>query len=451
MNRFHFLFKAVAVGFITLLLLIPLGMIHGTVTERAAYRQEAIASVARSFAGPQSVAGPVLVLPYWDARDVVTKDAAGRETTTVERTRGNLLWFPETFAVEGTVVDDTRKLGLYPVRVYQLDSSLRASFDAAVPADPGDPAVRRTLGRPYLSLSLADVRGLAGTPVLTVDGRAVALEQGAGEHREDGGLHATLAPVEPGAQLKLQVAIDLDLKGTDSLTVVPIGGDNAIHLQSKWRHPRFDGSFLPHKPAIGDAGFDAKWNITALAAGSQRQYREGQPLAALEHLEVRLVDPVDLYTQVDRATKYGLLFVLLTFTGFLLFELVRRLAIHPIQYGLVGLALAIFFLLLLSLSEHIDFLWAYLLASGACIGLLGTYLSAVLRSAARGWGFAGMLTLLYGALYGLLQSEDTALVLGSLLLFAILAAVMLLTRRIDWYALGRGDAAPATATTATAA
>ena len=146
------------------------------------------------------------------------------------------------------------------------------------------------------------------------------------------------------------------------------------------------------------------------------------------------MEPVNIYSQADRASKYGLLFVMLTFVAFFMFELLKRLPIHPIQYGLVGLALAIFFLLLISLSEHMEFWIAYVAASIACISLLGFYLSAVLRSATRGIGFAGGLTLLYAALYGLLVSEDNALVLGSLMLFVILAALMGVTRRIDWYA-----------------
>jgi inner membrane protein len=150
---------------------------------------------------------------------------------------------------------------------------------------------------------------------------------------------------------------------------------------------------------------------------------------------ISLVDPVNIYTQADRASKYGLLFVLLTFLGFFMFELLRQVPVHPIQYGLVGLALAIFFLLLVSLSEHVEFVVAYVVSSVACIGLIGVYLSAVLRSAARGASFAAMLALLYAALYGLLVSEDNALVLGACLLFVILAAIMLATRKLDWYQL----------------
>jgi inner membrane protein len=434
--------KAVVVGVLALLLLIPLAMINGTIAERASYRQEAIQTVARSSAGAQVVAGPVLVLPYEDAR--VYRGADGTETLSSARTAGRVLVFPDKLAVTGELVPEVRELGLHKVRLYEWRARLAASFRPDVAAVTGDPSLRRFWGTPYLSVSLADVRGLAGTPALTVDGKPVAMRSGVGAHRDDGGLHALLPSLVPGSKSPIATTLDLGLTGTEMLSIVPIGDSNDIRLQSPWPHPQFAGSFLPstRDRRIDASGFDARWNITALAAASQRQYRDDVALGELERLDVSLVDPVNIYSQADRASKYGVLFVALTFAGFFMFELIKRLPIHPVQYGLVGLALALFFLLLLSLSEHIEFWQAYLVASVACIGLLGFYLTAVLRSVARGVGFAAMLTVLYGALYGLLVSEDNALVLGSLLLFAILAAVMVLTRRIDWYALGRGEPAP---------
>ena len=163
----------------------------------------------------------------------------------------------------------------------------------------------------------------------------------------------------------------------------------------------------------------------------------------IDKVGLSLVEPVNLYSKVDRASKYGLLFVLLTFVGFFMFETIKQLPIHPIQYALVGLALAIFFLLLLSLSEHIAFGWAYLAAALACIGLIGFYVGNVLRSRARGLGFAAMLGLLYAALYGLLMSEDNALVLGAGLLFVVLAVIMVATRKVDWYQVASKIGTPA--------
>lgn len=439
MNRLNLVFKAAVVGFLTLLLLIPLGMINGTIAERQRYRADAVSSVAQSFSGAQTLAGPVLVLPYVDAITVISKDKDGKELATIEKTARRQVFFPEHIDLRGQLKPDIRKRGLHEVRVYELQSLLTADFRVLMPAETG---VVRTLGRPYLSLSLADVRGLVGSPTLKVNRQLVALQQGAGGHREDSGLHALLPLVTLAQVMPLQVELALNLAGTESLAITPIADSNRIRISSSWPHPQFAGRFLPRTRRIDDQGFDAVWEISSLAAGSQQQYQQGAAMTAIDSLNVSLVEPVNIYTQADRASKYGILFVVLTFAGFFMFELIKRLAIHPIQYLLVGLALAIFFLLLLSLSEHIEFYLAYLIASVACIGLLGVYLSAVLKSRRRGLAFAAMLTLLYTALYGLLVSEDNALVLGSLLLFAILAAIMLITRKIDWYALGQATQPP---------
>lgn len=438
-NRWGFIAKGIIVAFLTVLLLIPLLMINGTIGERQSYRQQAVESIGRSYAGPQSLVGPVLVVPYTELTQVTRKDRNDLDVVTTERVNRHWYFFPKTMALTGKVVPSERKLGLHRVRVYEMQSRVKTSFDASLPADPN--AVR-TLGRPYLSIGLSDVRGVAGNPVLTVDGAVLPLLQGVGGHRKESGLHAELPPALSGARLVMNTDLVLSLGGTETLAIAPIADSNNIQLNSTWQHPHFDGSFLPRSHKIGSSGFNATWDISSLAAATQAQYLEGEGSQDIERLSLGLVEPVNIYSQVDRASKYGFLFVMLTFVGFFMFELIKRLAIHPIQYGLVGLALAIFFLLLLSLSEHVEFWIAYLIASVACIGLLGVYLSSVLRSRARGLGFAAMLTLLYAALYGLLVSEDNALVLGSLMLFAILAAIMLVTRKVDWYALANGGHAP---------
>ena len=231
----------------------------------------------------------------------------------------------------------------------------------------------------------------------------------------------------------------------------PIARDNRFSLQSSWPDPIFGGDFLPRTRTVDAKGFRARWEVSSLATSAQSDYLASpdaskllqlgatrgadQMTDAIDAVGVTLFDAVDAYTLADRATKYGILFVLLTFVGFFMFELIKQLPIHPIQYGLVGLALAIFFLLLVSLSEHIRFGIAYLVSAAACIGLLGFYLSAVLRSTTRGLGFAAMLATLYAALYGVLISEDNALVLGAGLLFLVLATIMVVTRKVDWYAL----------------
>ena len=423
-------FKAVVVAMLTILLLIPLGMINGTIRERQDYRLQAVTAVAGSFAGPQTIAGPVLVVPYVDEVQYEDKDALGKPVLRTSRTSKRHVLFPATLRVEGTLVPSIRKRGLHEVRVYELQSTLDAGFDTTLP--PVGAGAKRTLGEPYLSFSIADVRGLVGSPALTVNQRPTPLAQGVGGHREGAGLNARLPALVEGERIRLATRLKIVLGGTESLAIAPVADSNVVELASNWPHPQFGGRFLPRTRSIDSNGFKARWELSSLAAGTQVQYL--QSAEVLDTLDVSLVEPVNVYSQADRASKYGVLFVMLTFVAFFMFELLKRLPIHPIQYGLVGLALAIFFLLLLSLSEHMEFWIAYLAASVACIGLLAFYLSSVLRSMMRGAGFAAGLTLLYAALYGLLVSEDNALVLGSLMLFVILAALMGVTRRIDWYA-----------------
>ncbi len=437
MNKLGWVLKSMAIGFLSLLLLIPLGMINGTIKERMTYRAEAVASVAQSFAGAQSLSGPVLVIPYWQVVQVTGKDAYGRDLVRKENQMRHWLYFPKSLRLDGRLQPNIRKRGLHEVRVYELQSTLGARFDLTVPELPEGV---QSVGRPYLAFAIADVRGLLGSPELTHDSLPLLLQRGLGGDLPGTGLHAPMAPVTPGQKLNFGIVLKSRLAGTESLSIAPIADSNRIALSSPWPHPQFEGRFLPLRYRIDDTGFNAEWDISSLAAGTQGQFLQSTEPAQIDNLTVGLIEPVNIYTQADRASKYGILFVLLTFVGFFMFELIKRLAIHPIQYGLVGLALAIFFLLLLSLSEHVEFWIAYLIASVACIGLLGVYLASVLKSRARGAGFAVMLALLYAALYGLLISEDNALVLGSLMLFAILATIMIVTRKIDWYALGTANA-----------
>ncbi|MDH7454666.1 cell envelope integrity protein CreD [Luteimonas composti] len=431
--------KILMVVGMTLAILVPLALIRGTIHERQAYRNEAVRDVAANFGGPQVFGGPVLVVPYTETVDEDVVQPDGEVRRTVQRRTGSWTFFPETLSIEGSLQPDTRRRGLHEVRVYQWDGVAKASFDVRLPPLE-DAAAQREVGRPWLSYGIVDVRGLRGTPRLQVDGAAVTPLQGIG-HVDGPGLHVRLDAPDTD-RIELETGIELQLRGTEAFAMMPYGRSNDLQLASPWRHPKFEGVSPQHD--IDAQGFRARWQIASVASNAQRRYLQSPALAGEQAagvpwtaqpdgVSVALVDPVNPYLQADRATKYGLLFVMLTFVGFFMFELLKRLPIHPIQYALVGLAIAIFFLLLVSLSEHVAFGLAYLAAAVACIGLIGFYLSAVLRSTARGLGFAVMLAALYAALYGLLVSDDNALVLGAGLLFLILAAIMVATRKVDWY------------------
>lgn len=443
---------------LTIAILVPLLMIRGTIQDRQMYRREAVQTVARSSAGAQALSGPVLMVPYTELVEVEEKDNQGFTRKVRREESGIWMFFPETLEAKGTMKPIVRKIGLHEVRKYEFATKLHAEFQVTVPGD-ADALAPRKIGQPYLSYAIADVRGVVGLQTLTINGKDVELLQGPGSG-DGGGLHARLPLTVAGGAIVLDSQLDFTLEGTESLAIAPLAKRNIITIDSPWPHPLFNGDFLPRKRTIDGKGFHAEWEISSLATNAQAQYLGGsrvpgmapagsvdaannaETVSGLDAIGVSLVEPVNIYSQADRASKYGILFVLLTFVGFFMFELIKQLRIHPIQYGLVGLALAIFFLLLVALSEHMEFGKAYLVASGACIGLLGYYVSHVLRSWLRGFGFAAMLCTLYGALYGLLISEDNAMVLGAGLLFLILAAIMVVTRKIDWYSVGTTNPPP---------
>jgi inner membrane protein len=238
----------------------------------------------------------------------------------------------------------------------------------------------------------------------------------------------------------LDYEFSLELAGAEALAIAPLGRDNTVAMRADWPHPSFQGVYLPAKHALGADGFSATWQVSRYAAqGGERlaACERGRACAALlaQELGVSFIEPAGIYLRLERASKYGFLFIGLTFAAFILFELFRRLPIHPVQYTLVGLALAMFFLLLTALSEHIDFAAAYGAATLACVGLISVYLVRVLKSARLGLAFGAALSALYAMLYALLRAEDYSLLGGALLLFSLLAVAMLATRKVDWYEL----------------
>jgi inner membrane protein len=283
---------------------------------------------------------------------------------------------------------------------------------------------------------VSDPRGVDDDPQVTVNGRAHRFATGSAEAFASPGLHVALGEIDVLAGAALDFSVPLALTGSSRLAIAPAGESSKVTLRSAWPHPSFQGRFLPIERTVGAEGFEARWQVSHLARDFGRVLASDADPSRRETLDVSFVEPVNVYLQGERAVKYGVLFVVLTFAAFFLFEVLRRLPIHPLQYLLVGLALALFFLLLIALSEHAPFAIAYAVSSAASVALIGTYLAGALGSRARGLSFGAGITALYGVLYGVLLSEDNALLMGSLLLFAALGATMLATRRVDWYQLG---------------
>ena len=420
--------KLLVIGGVTGVILIALALVNSTITDRQAYRDDAVKSIEESYAGPQTIVGPVLVRPYTQTTVVMEDGEKGTKKRVEHVYELTATSFPQVLDVRGKLTPTERRHGLYKVTVYEFAGHLKGSMEIVQPQTTG----KVEWGEPYLAMSVEDVRGIVGTPTVVVNGTPETMFQGADSTM---GWQPNLrVPLRGVKQLTghVEFAINMDLAGTEQLSVAPVGDSNHVEMSSTWRSPLFAGQFLPRTRDVSGDGFSAAWDVSSLATGTQVQM-QSKPVKPIDLMNVSLLTPIDPYKLSDRATKYGILFVVLTFGGFFLFEMMKQLPIHPVQYLLVGFGLAIFFLLLISFSEHTAFALAYLISSAACIGLLTFYLSYVLRSVTRGLGFGGMLTALYAAVYGLLISEDNALILGSLMLFAVLAAVMAVTRKVDWY------------------
>jgi len=427
MNKMLFL-KGLAIAGLTGVILIALLMVSGIIDDRQRFRDEAVKSIEESYAGTQTLIGPVLVRPYTQTVTSTETDDKGIKRTSVRKQDLTATSFPRDLNTHGVILPSERRHGLYKVEVYELHGRLNGHFDIVAPPTEGTVV----WGEPYLALSVTDTRGIVGSPKVTVNGVDETMLQGA--PATTGWQPNLRVPLHGATSLngRIDFAVDLFLAGTQTLSFAPVGDANELELQSNWGSPLFGGQFLPRTREVASTGFHAVWEVSSLASGTQTQL-DANPARPVDLMSVSLTTLLDPYSLSSRAIKYGILFVLLTFGGFFIFELLKQLPIHPIQYLLVGFGLAIFFLLLVSFSEHLAFAAAYLIASVACIGLLTFYLSHVLRSTGRGLGFGAMLTCVYAAIYGLLISEDNALILGSLLLFLVLAAVMFVTRKVDWY------------------
>lgn len=442
--------KLLAVGVVMFGVTLVLLRIDWLVQERRMRQQEAVRSVEQSHAGAQVLLGPLLLRHCTEEWDTVLVDDKARRVQ-VERREFVAGAVPATLQVASQTTHEARYRGLFKVNAYGGEHVLSAHWPdlASLSPAPTQAKGRVKCEPPQLALALSDVRGIRRAEV-QLDGASATVHSGTAHPQHPRGLHAVLpeASLAPGATLSARIT--LDLAGTAHLALVPAAGDTRWVLRADWPHPSFGGRFLPRERTVDEAGFRAAWAVSALASAAGADALRGVPTCGplgdepgerrtpgcLDTLAVSYIDPVNPYVLTDRATKYALLFVALTFVAVGLVELLSGRRVHPVQYALVGLALALFFLLLLALSEHLAFDTAYAAAAAACAGLLGWYAAHMLgRRRAGGWFGTAMATL-YGLLWVLLQREQTALVVGAVGLFAALAAVMAATRRLDWYRLG---------------
>ena len=459
--------KLLSIGILLLLLLIPSSLVEGLITERAENRDAATAEISEKWGGAQLVLGPVLVLPY-TARSTDEKGNT-REVTQY------LSLLPDSLATTGTLAPERRHRGIYEAVVYRAGLRVRGSFQAPPLADLGVSPAAVRWSEAFVALGISDMKGIRNGLSLRWDGQARSFEPGvpradvlplgtaptattqvatvANERRRisklsDGmeeastggqaanGLNA-LVPLPDAAALARRhtFAFDLDLNGSTGLLVAPLGRQTTLHLSAPWADPSFIGAFLPARRTVTARQFAADWRVLHLNRSYPQHWRSDgdQPNVDASTFGVRLLVPVNEYQKTMRAAKYALLPLTLTFLIFFFVEVLNQRRIHPFQYILVGLALVIFYVLLLALSEQMPFDAAYGLSAVVIVGLVTAYAAASFRQRRLTGATAGVLALVYGFLFVVLQLQDYALLVGSLGMVVVLAAVMFLSRNVDWY------------------
>jgi inner membrane protein len=421
-------FKLGSIVLLALLLLIPTAMIEELVHEREYTRMTAIEEVSAKWGNAQIIAGPYLTIPY--TRYIVQENT--NLSRSVTESREHLYILPADLTVQGELTPQTRERGIYKVAVYQSNIAINGRFELPDLSAIDVPLEDLEFDKAELAIGIRDLRGIEKQ--VTLNWNNAAIPFGSGVPTKDvvwGGLSADVAMTNDSNNT-YTFAFELDLKGSQQLFFVPVGKETSIDLKSTWQNPSFNGAFLPDTHHVDAAGFNAHWAVLDLNRNYPQWWTNQQHALEESAFGVDLLLPIDDYQKTYRSIRYAILFIGLTFMVFFFIEVMRKVTIHPIQYLLVGIALVVFYTLLLSISEHLNFNAAFAIAASATLVLIGSYMFAVLRSRRLTTLITGILTVLYGFIYIVIQLQDFALLMGSIGIFLIIALTMYFSRKIDW-------------------
>lgn len=442
--------KKLGVVFILFLLLqIPLLMVNGVMEDRQMYNVDYPQQYKGPGAGQQTIIGPVLTVPYHyqvtESKDIPTTATTDNKPTTSNKTVksikteiGYLHFFPENLTVNGKLIPETRDEGKFKSILYSTSLEFKGGFNTADFAQKKISDKDLIWKDAFIALGVSDLRGIRKETILNWGGQQYKFIPGVnGLKLADTGQHVVLTGMQKSGSYPF--AFTVHLNGSRDLNIFPAGKENKIALASTWREPIFTGGFLPTQKTVNQQGFNAVWEVSYFSRNLPQLWTDNDPeiknSLAQYVIGTTLATPVEFYRTAIRAVKYGSLFIIMTFLTFFIFERLTKLRIHEVQYLLVGLALCLFFLLLIAITEWVPFIWAYTLASIPTIALITWYTQAF--SKARNehlWKImVAMLTILYIYLYILLQLENLSLLFGAIGLFIVLTVVMYVTRNIDWY------------------
>ncbi|MCA6073482.1 cell envelope integrity protein CreD [Fulvivirga sedimenti] len=424
--------KLILITILTLLLLIPMSMIRGIIAERAINRTETELEVSDKWARQQTVTGPILSIPVLYQR-VVSEDEIVSYTK-------NLNILPNQLMIDGTVLPETLNRGIYDITVYSGELNISGDFTLARYRIDDENFAEIQWDNAFLTIGLSDLRGIRKSIPFQWNGSPVAIEPGSKiQNMISSGVTIPVS-LNP-EQLRYSFTGSLDIQGSENLSFVPLGNETRVSLESNWPDPSFMGSFLPDEREISQNGFTANWSVLQLNRNYPQKWFDDAYASEMHQSSfgVKLFNTLDDYQKSTRSAKYAVMTLALTFLIFFLTEVLNHRRIHPFQYTLVGLALSVFYVLLVSISEHLNFNIAYMISSLAIIAMITFYASYVFRSRKITLLLAMLLTAIYAFVFVTLQLADYALLIGSIGLAAILSATMFYTRNINWYKLSLGS------------
>ncbi len=440
MQRFNFknnvMFKVVVIAALIIILQFPNALVRSLIHEREQIHQDAVLEVSEKWGNGQTLTGPYLSVPY----DIYIKNERYSTDSTSSYTisKGWIYILPEELKINGKLSPEERYRGLHDVVVYESDITLQGKFNKMDLKDLDIDFDKIHFEKAHLNVGVSDLKGIE---------KQIQLDWNDTTKFFNSGL-STVDIVNSGISVPVDISLEdsteynfslnIDLKGSQHVFFTPLGKTTDVHLSSTWQHPSFSGEYLPDSREINANGFKAHWNILHLNRNYPQMWTGDSFKVGGSIFGADLLLAVDRYKKSDRVAKYSILFICLTFLVFFFVEILNKKYIHPIQYLLVGIALILFYTLLLSFSEHMLFSVAYLLASIMSLLLISLYTLAILKSKQVSLLMFGILTILYGFIYTIISMQDYSLLIGSIGLFQILALVMYFSRKIDWYEIKLG-------------
>ena len=431
-GKYHIILKSIIIFVLLLIFIIPQVIINGLISERESNQSQAFYDISNKWSGRQTITGPILSIPYLEYY---------RDTSKVLRSvKHHLYILPEKVDFDGKVIPEKRHRNIYEVVVYNSKIDIKASFGRINLKALNIAKENFIWNEASIILGLSDMRGIKEKLDMHFDNQNYQFNPGvvARDIFESGAIaQLNIDSVDNFLSSTHDLDLSIDLKGSEQLFFVPIGKTSHVKIASKWQTPAFNGQFLPDSSFIDANGFEANWKVLHLNRNYPQIFIDDAYDLAYSSFGVDLIMPIDGYQKTSRSVKYAMMIILLTFLVFFLVEITQQKKIHPFNYIIVGFALCLFYTLLLSFSEYMTFSLAYLIATVMTVGAISYFIYYLFRGTRVFAAIGGMLTLLYGFMFVIIQLESYALLIGSLGLFAVMFAIMNYTRKIDWYNLGR--------------